>query len=180
MSNKGYVYCTARVGLKTLAAWLRQWFEQGGFRLGMRPDETSLDRFQPDQAETEVAGWPKGRVFNAGRELRWEQQGKLYTVWLLSDKIAPSPELKTVAGGPWTILPGKRPPLYLWGRYDESWSDCKGRATWIEVRIPRPLHYPASVPSAEAPTEALFARIGHIEYCAPNGAVQFTRLTEVK
>ncbi len=175
--SDGHVYFAEQVGLDALTGWLVNWFKAGGFRLGMRPDKTDLDYFLAEQARTEVMNWWQGRVFSQVGELRWQQRSGQYAAWLLSETIVPPATFEPVEGGPWQAVPGHRPPLYLWGSYRANWS--QQQPTWIEVRIARPLHYPVKRPASDAKTEALFVRLGHIEYQAPNGAVQFTRLTEV-
>ena len=189
--SEGQVYFSPEVTADQLANLLRQWLKESGFRLGLRADATGLDYFQPAQAAAEVTAWPQGRVFNRKLEVRWEQRRSSYAVWVLyeTDGRSPDtiqatiPEEFTRCGEGWTVAAGKRPDLYLWGRYDPSWSEHNDTPTWIEVRIPRPLHHPAKAPSedafARANTRALFAELGRVDYLAPNGAVQFTRLTEV-
>jgi hypothetical protein len=172
--SAGQVYFAPQVDREKLEEWLGDWFQAGGVRLGTRADDTALDRFDPGQASVELDDWPQGRVFDKKREVRWEARSEGYDVWLLGESISPPPELEEVSG-PWTAVVGK-PRFYLWGRYDKDWSERAGQPTWIEVRIPRPLHYPLD----EANAPGGFARLGHVDYHAPNGAVQFTRLTEVR
>jgi hypothetical protein len=179
----GYVYFAEDVARDTLSDWLKTRFAEGCYRLGMRPDDTDLSRFVPTNAAEEVALWPQVRVFDTRQEMRWQQHGTVYAVWLLTETPPPSPpsglaEVRPDGEGAWTAVAGA-PPLYLWGSYNEAWSEREGRPTWIETRIARPLHHPALPPRKSADTEKLFARLGHIEYRAPNGAAQFTRLTEV-
>lgn len=177
--SDGHVYFAAGVSQAALSGWLKASFKGRAYRLGMRPDDTDLDWFDPDRAADEVDVWPQGRVFDRTREVRWEQRGAdVYAVWVLGEAPPAADELEELPG-PWTVVQ-VREGLFLWGRYDPAWTDRKGKDTWIEVRIPRPLHHPATPPSEdESDPKKLFARLGHIEYRAPNGAVQFTRLTEV-
>lgn len=177
--SDAHVYFADDVNRDTLIRWLRDHFGDNARRLGIRPDATDLGWFRSERADDEVAAWSQGRVFDRTHEVRWEQRGGAYAVWVLGEVIPEARELIEIPG-PWTTVQ-VRPGLFLWGRYDKEWSDREKKATWIEVRIPRRLHYPATPPSEdEGDTRELFAQLGHIKYRAPNGAVQFTRLTEVR
>lgn len=170
------VYFAAEVARETLVGWLGAWFGEGACRLGMRPDATDLWWFAPAEADAVVAAWPEGRVFDADREVRWERRGDGYAVWVLGDLPAEESRFEPLSGEGWTSVSG-RPDFYLWGQYHEEWSTREDEPTWVEVRIPRALQYP--VDDTTALRAGGFARLGHVEYRAPNGAVQFTRLTEV-
>ena len=177
---EGRIYFAKAITATTLAGWLEEQFKTGGYRLGLRPDKTELARFEVQQAAGVVGNWPQGRVFNAECEVRWEQCGPNYTVWLLGEKVTPPTKCRAIEGT-WKLATGRRPALFLWGKFKPEWS--AENSTWIEVRIPQTLHYPISEPVLESSTpdnsEAFYARISYVEYQAPNGAVQFTRLMEV-
>ena len=76
-------------------------------------------------------------------------------------------------GDAWVVAPAA-PAIRLWGQYKEPQGSEPG--AWVEVRIPRRLNYPVAAANRRKDE---FATLRHLEYRAPNGAVQITRLMEV-
>ena len=153
------------------------------YYVARRPDDIACGKLDALSLTDLIREWSEVRVFSREFELRWRRVRSSYQVWLLTEDRRYIPPTFLDLEGQWEAIPRfdvRKHGIYLWGRYDGSESERAGQATWLEVRIPRPLHYPADPPAeVETDTEKLFARIGHVDYRAPNGAVQFVRLTEV-
>ena len=175
--NQGVIEFGPAIEKATLVDWLKAWFPTA-YLFVTRPDAINLILFHSTDAATVLAQWAEGRVFNQKRELRWRRQGDKFAVWVLAEQATTEQGLQEIPG-PWSIINSGRPPLYLWGQYNTDWSQRQERPTWIEVRIAEPLHYPVTLVEEDVDnvsSKSAFARLQQIDYCAPNGAVQFTRL----
>lgn len=143
-----------------------------------RADQPYFKYQDPEDLEQQVAVWPEGRVFGKKLEIRWEQRGDGYAVWVLSEEQSRQQELEEAGfqevAGPWKAIEHERVPLFLWGTYNPE------RQGWVEVKVPNTQHYPVKPPGEnEQDTEKLFARVRAVYYQATNGVVQFTRLKGV-
>jgi hypothetical protein len=189
MIKRGYVYHGSTEDAARLGQRLAGWFaaDERAYMVVFRPDDREFTEFDLNRAQEMVAAWDEGRVFSAKREARWRKQGQGYDIWLLAeDGNLPQDldGLRQVEAGPqgWQAVERVRQKdgvyvqgVYLWGQYQHQ------QQAWVEVRLPRKIKYPVKPPSKdETDTAKLFARIGHIDYRASNGAVQFVRLTEVR
>ncbi|MBM4428831.1 MAG: hypothetical protein FJ026_00600 [Chloroflexi bacterium] len=143
-----------------------------------RPDEAPPpEDLSGAQTATLLDSWWEGRVFSRRLEVRWRAGGS-YAVLLLTEE---DKQVSVLDGfepvpGQWTVVDRtdvRRHGLYLWGRYDDNLD------AWVEVRIPRFLQYPVPKPKGVGDPALRFVRVGHYDYCAPNGAVQLVRWTEV-
>jgi hypothetical protein len=161
----------------TMIDLLKACFEQGGYYVVQRPDDGDFHRrfhcFKPDLAGWLVVNWDEGRVFSKRVEVRWRKLGDdLYQVMVLAEEDIGLKRFGLESDGlEWRAVKreGMRSGIYLWGRYREEF----GR--WVETRIPRQFSYPVE----EDLNENRFVQLGHMDYRAPNEAVQFVRLTEV-
>ncbi len=178
--KRGYVYFGRGLEASGLVGRLKDWFngDEPAYLAAFRPDDRRLWYFDPAEAAKSVAEWPEGQVFSSGCEVRWRKQGDGYSLWLLteeSDWPANLEGLQAVnpVGGHWQAVDRTHlaQSVYLWGQYKPQ------EEAWVEVRVPWSLIYPVE---KERPQEDAFARIGHLDYHAPNGAVQFVRLTAVQ
>jgi hypothetical protein len=176
----GYVYHGTLDSAAEVAGRLRDWFSGDApvCFAAFRADGCQLSAFDPLGAPTLVVEWDEGQVFSAQLEARWRKQGAGYALWVLAeaghrpDHLEGLDELVPEAGH-WQAVDRTdlAQSVYLWGQYKPQ---SKG---WIEVRVPKTLDYP--VDKAQPPENA-FVRLGHLDYRAPNGAVQFIRLTVVR
>jgi len=180
MSKQGYVYYGPVKDADQVAARLQDWFakDETVYLASFRSDDRRLDRLNLDKAEVWVAEWDAGCVFSARCEVRWCREGEGYAVWLLVEEGNLPADLGglsliDVGPGGWQAAEHTafRQSVYLWGQYKQQ---EKG---WVEVRLPKLLVYPVD---EARKVEDPFVRVGHIDYRAPNGAVQFVRLTEVQ
>jgi hypothetical protein len=180
MIKHGYVYHGLMDDAAQVGDRLKEWFagDDRAYQATFRPDDRVLDWFDSDQAQTLVAEWDEGRVFSDRREVRWRKEGKGYAVWLLCEEgnqpgdLGGLSEVEAGTEG-WQVVDRTAlgQSIYLWGQYK------KQEEAWVEVRLPRRLRYPVK---DEVRLEDAFVRVGHMDYRSPNGAVQFTRLTEVR
>jgi hypothetical protein len=198
--RRAYVYHGLVGDAAELGKRLSSWFGAGerAYLAAFRPDDRRLWWFDPSRAGAIAAEWDEGRVFSARREARWqrarlpsaetpatsqnaepatpEDAAEGYAVWLLAEEgnLPDLEGMQPVDVGPdgWRAVDrsDETRGIYLWGQYKEE------EASWIEVRLPKGLEYPVG---DERRTENALARVGHFDYQAPNGAVQFVRLTEV-
>jgi len=179
----GAIYFHAALSGAALAPLLAQTFAAGAFWLGTGSESAELARV-PDSATVAAlpTTWRAGRAFDPTAEVRWAWVGAetpdaaRYQVWLLGENL-PTALVQScrecnfeALGSCWEVAAAPR-SLYLWGQYT---ADLQG---WVEVRTPRVFHYPVPVAQVQ---EKSFAGVGHLLYRAPNGAVQFTRLTVVE
>lgn len=178
----GQVYFQEKVAGAAVRGLLAKLFAHGAFWLGTTAEHVEVGYGEAGPAIADLlATWGEGRAFDRQTEVRWAWQGKdeagaaHYRVWLLSEGIDGAREelrqalaLQALGDG-WRVAVGSQ-SMYLWGQY---MNDLHG---WVEVRVPRILHYPVS---GAAVQEKSFAGVDYVLYCAPNGAVQFTRLTGV-
>ncbi len=180
MIKRGYVYHGLIADAARLGQRLARWFadDERVYLSAFRPDGRQLWWFDPARAEKLVAEWDEGRVFSARREVRWRKQGQAYALWLLAEQGNLPKDvgaLQEIEVGPEGWRAVDRADLaqgvYLWGQYKEQ------QQAWVEVRLPKALLYPVD---DERRVEDAFVRVGHLDYRAPNGAVQFVRLTEVR
>lgn len=100
-----------------------------------RLDEAQIVKCDPGLPEI----WPQGRAFGPEREVRWQKAGDHCRV----DVLTESPDLFP-AGKDWERTTSdvngfRRRKILLWGELGET---PDAPEEWIEVRIPRPLHYP--------------------------------------
>jgi hypothetical protein len=162
-----------RVTRQQVIDLLRARFQEGAYYLVQRADDCRFDSFRPNLVVGLVTDWPEGRVFSRQMAVRWRELGTdVHDVMVFAEEDMDLRRFGLEPDGiEWQAVrrEGGRSGIYLWGRYREDF----GR--WVETRIPRQLSYPVE----EDRTENRFVRLGHVDYCAPSGAVQFTRLTEV-
>jgi hypothetical protein len=180
MSKRGYVYFGLIGDAVQVGNRLADWFadDERAYLAAFRANKRRLDWFEPGGAEVLVAEWDEGRVFSARREARWRKERGSYALWLLAEEgnlPADLDGLSAVEVGSegWQAVERTVPTqgTYLWGQYKVQ------EEGWVEVRLPRLLRYPVG---DERRVEDAFVRVGHLDYQAPNGAVQFMRLTEVR
>ncbi len=180
MSETGWIYFGLAVGRPELDKLLHQVFSQGAFWLGTSPGWADLGRAQDVAAVVALPNdWPACRAFARKAEVRWERApvipgntpAETYRVWLLTEDAAlPQPDWGgSQLGDGWTVV-AVAPAIRLWGQYKDAFD------AWIEVRVPRRLNYPMA---SGRRWEGEFVTVSHLEYRAPNSAVQFTRLMEV-
>lgn len=112
--------------------------------------------------------WPRGRVFHAGAEVRWEATDAAVTrfqVYVLQEQEGRPAE------GEWesqAFAVDAEQDIYLWGERK------KENEPWIETRIPHPLDYPVAW-SQRKTGAALRGRCYR-----QHGIVRLTRLTDVQ
>lgn len=178
-AERGHVY-HGQLSPTEVAEQLKDWFagEERVYLAAFRPDDRQLRRFDLAEAEALTKQWNEGRVFSGRREVRWRRRSEKCDVWLLTEDHAVPPELKgmrEILAEPngWQLIrrTGPQQGIFLWGQYKEL------EDSWVEVRLPWMLQYPVNDDQRQ---EDAFVRIGYLDYRAPNGAVQFTRLVEVR
>jgi len=179
----GQIYHQTNLTLQQLADLLRQIFPQGAYWLGTSPENADLKHAATADALAILPDtWPAGRAFSSIAEVRWEQQAPAsFAVWLLAENLAEvvQNKLAQFAMAPlattWTVNAAVA-PIYLWGQYRPELAALHENP-WVEVRVPRLLDYPVD---RNLCRKDAFVGIGYLHYSAPNGAVQFTRLTALQ
>lgn len=105
------------------------------------PEALRLAALDP---KTAFDGWERGRVFDAGQELRWERgRGEFHAVYCGAAPPAGMAAVELGAEG------AREPAYYLWGQQvrpeDRERIGRRGdKSAFIELRIPRVLHYPVT------------------------------------
>ncbi len=169
---KGYVK-QGRVTRQQFIDLLRKLFPQRCYYLAQRADDCRFHFYNPGEAGWLADHWTEGRVFSSEAEVRWRKLGAegFEVMALAEEDIGLEPFGLEPDGIEWQAVKreGARGGIYLWGAYRED----LGR--WVETRIPRRLFYPVE----EDRKEGRFVRLSHVDYYAPNGAVQFVRLTDL-
>jgi len=150
--------------------------------LAFRPNKLDFWLFDPAQAGVVVIGWEEGRVFSPQLEVRWRRvREDSYDALILSERDIAEEGFHKI-GESWQAVKGDldRRGFYLWGthrpRQKEDWRGHLEHPYWLEVRIPRPLHYPIEAAGAGES----FPRVGYHLYLDSFGVVRFIRLAEVK
>jgi hypothetical protein len=141
------------------------WLDAEERRQGIR-----LERFDP---ATDFDAWTRGRIFDAGFELRWERSdGAFQAVYCgLPEMTLPDFQAVDLGAG---VQPSEADPgYYLWGRkvQEEDLHQigaAAGSLVFVELQVPRLLHYPV------APT-AQRVQLRVQEYRDPSGALVYYR-----
>jgi len=172
--TKGYLYCyrksaTAAQLLSQLAALTDDW-NLPAYRYQERLDDVELDWADAVWAERLATGtailWPVGRVFCPAGEVRWEATENGYAVQVVTENDLGLPETE------WERTTfeqvDEEQSYFLWGECRQE-----GRP-WVEMRIPRPLCYPAKW----SQEQTMVATQG--KTYQQHGIVRLMRLTGVK
>ena len=150
--------------------------------LAFRPNNSDFWYFEPAQAGVVIVNWEEGRVFSPTMEVRWRKvEEDAYDVLILSEQDISEEGFQPI-GEHWRAVRKEldKSGFYLWGthrpRQEETWRGHSERPYWLEVRIPKPLHYPIQAAGAEES----FPRVGYYLYLDASDVVRFIRLAEVK
>jgi hypothetical protein len=190
--SEGYLYhrCepAAAAQLRSLLATLLEKWPNQAYRYQERLDDIELERADPawlDQLITDPSLlWPIGRVFCQAGEVRWEVADEGYTIQATPDSGRNLPQSDRyhvqvitendpgLSETEWDRLDfkevGDEKDSYLWG-------ERKGEGeVWLEMRIARPLRYPATWSQEQA-----IVAVRSKTY-RQNGVIKLTRLTGVK
>jgi hypothetical protein len=131
-SRPGTIYTHGKTGLETLQNLLGAELK---WAYVSRLDDARMVKCESSLPER----WPSGRAFGPEQEVRWQKVGDHYRVDVLSESAS-----EPSSGEDWerTALDVdgfRERTILLWGELGE---DPDSPEEWIEIRIPRPLHYP--------------------------------------
>jgi hypothetical protein len=158
---------TALAWSQTCYAYLEhiptKWMGNRGSREGLQ-----LIQYNPG---TPFNQWQRGRIFDATQELKWEWfAGKFHLVYCGPNPPDGLTERLTVTGA-------QQRAYFTWGtRVPDDNRKALGIAqtesAYIELQIPRVLHYPVD-PTSER------VKIGILEWYAPDGRLLYSRWNAV-